>query len=142
MCIRDRDVSGFTTTPSGESSNNPIGLTYGTLGTSTGSGVKWHVRSSTTSNNTGAADSIATSFQSTSNPLPNAAEENIAQVSSTNYLGAETSGLQSNNYVYLKFTVSLATSTAHKFVFAYNFGIHPDETGADKDDNVGLFIEN
>ena len=135
------DASGFTTV--GQSTNaDPTGLTFAALGTSTGSGTFWHVRSSTNSGNTGATDSIATTFQNTANPLPNAAEENIAQASSTNYLGSEGSGGTLNTFQYLKFTASLATNTAHRFVFAYNFGIVASDTRDDEDDNVGLYIEN
>jgi len=135
------DSSGFTTI--GQVPNtDPTGLTFGALGTSFSSGAKWHVRGSTSSSKTGAADSIATTFQNTANPLPNAAEENIAQVTSTNFLGTEGSGSSGGNYQYLKFTVSLATNTAHRFVFAYNFGVSSGDTGDDKDDNVGLYIEN
>ena len=48
----------------------------------------------------------------------------------------------SRSFQYLKFTASLATSTDHIFVFAYNFGTTTTDTGDDKDDNVGLYIEN
>lgn len=133
--------SDFTTV--GQTTNtDPTGLTFATLGSSSGTGAFWHVRTQTNSSNTGAADSIATAFQNTANPLPNAAEENIAQVSTTPYLGSEGTGANLNKFQYLKFTASLATSTDHRFVFAYNFGTHPTDTGDDKDDNVGLYIEN
>jgi len=136
------NVSGIFSTPSDDVSNtDPTGLTFGAVGTS-GSGATWHVKSSTGSSGTGAADSIATTFQSTSNPLPNAGEENIAQAASTNFLYSEATGLALNNFIYLKFSANLATNTAHRFVFAYNFGTTPSDTGDDKDDNVGLFIEN
>ena len=123
---------------------DPTGLTFGALGTSTGSGIKWHIRSSTNSANTGAADGITGlgGFQSTSNPLPNAGENIVPQLSPSNYIGAESSGSTINTFAYLKFIASLATNTAHRFVFAYNFGISPSDTGDDKDDNVGLYIEN
>lgn len=136
------NVSGIFSTPSDHVSNtDPTGLTFGAIGTS-GSGAKWHVRSSTGSGTTGAADSIATTFQSTSNPLPNAGEENIAQAASTNFLYSEATGLALNEFIYLKFSANLATNTAHRFVFAYNFGTTTTDTGDDKDDNVGLYIEN
>lgn len=136
------NVSGIFYTPSDHVSNtDPTGLTFGAVGTS-GSGAKWHVKSSTGSPGTGAADSIATTFQSTSNPLPNAAEENIAQAASTNFLYSEGTGLANNEFIYLKFSANLATNTAHRFVFAYNFGVSTSDTGDDKDDNVGLYIEN
>ena len=146
------DTSIFTTTPDHTPSNDPtvdplpaaggVG-TFSTAFNPLGTGsVNWRSRRSTSSKEPGAADTIATTFQSTSNPLPYAGEEIIAQVSSTNYLGTEATGLAINEFIYLKFTVSLATNTAHKFVFAYNLGVFASDTGDDKDDNVGLFIEN
>lgn len=147
------DASGFTSIPDHTNSADPTAdpmpgpggvgtLTFGALGTASSGTPRWNVRSSTNSSNTGAADSIATTFQNTSNALPNAGEDIIPQVNATNYLGCEGSGFTINEFVYLKFTVSLATNTAHRFIFAYNFGIQSTDSGNDKDDNVGLYIEN
>ena len=139
------NFGGFTTIGN-VLDQDPTGLTFGAMGTSTGSGVKWHIRGSTSSANTGAADGItvsgAGSFQDLSNPLPNAGENIVPQDSGADYMGTESSGSTLNGFAYLKFTASLATNTAHRFVFAYNLGVSPDDTGDDKDDNVGLFIEN
>ncbi len=151
------DTSIFTTTADHTPSNDPtvdplpaaggvgtFSTPFNPLGTGS---VSWRSRSSTSSNETGAADSIDPGFQNTSNPLPNAGEEIIPQADpgtfgATNYIGTEATGLAINEFIYLKFTVSLATNTAHKFVFAYNLGVFAGDTGDDKDDNVGLFIEN
>ena len=108
---------------------------------------RWSKASSTSSNNTGAADSIDPGFQNTSNPLPNAGEDIIPQADpgtfgATNYLYTEATQSTEDNFIYLKFTVSLATNTAHKFVFAYNLGVTTTDTGDDKDDQIGLYIEN
>ncbi len=118
-------------------------LTYSSLPTSSTGQTSWvGPISSTGSNNTGATDSIATTFQNTNNPLPNAGDKIISQASSTNYIYSEASGLAEDDFIYLKFTVSLATNTAHKFIFAYNLGVKTDDTGDDKDDNVGIYIDN
>lgn len=139
------NFGGFTTVGD-VTEQDPTGLGFGTMGTSTGSVVIWHIRGSTSSNNTGAADGItvsgAGSFQNLSNPLPNAGEDIVPQSSGANYMGTESSSSTLGRFIYLKFTASLATNTAHRFVFAYNFGVAPADTFDDKDDNVGLYIEN
>lgn len=139
------NFGGFTTIGN-VTEQDPTGLTFGAMGTSSGSGVKWHIRSSTNSANTGAADGItgvgAGGFQNLSNPLPNAGENIVPQDIGTDYMGTESSGSTINKFMYLKFSASLATSTAHRFVFAYNFGVAPADTFDDKDDNVGLYIQN
>ena len=139
------NFGGFTTIGN-VTNQDPTGLTFGSMGTSTGTGTFWHIRSSTSSSNTGAADGITVSgsgsFQNLSNPLPNAGEDIVPQSTGTNYMGVEASSSALNQLAYLKLTTTLATNTAHRFVFAYNLGVSPDDTGDDKDDNVGLYIEN
>ena len=135
------DLSVFSTT-SQQTSENPTGLTFVAI-SPTSFQSQWVVGSSTLSNQTGATDSISTTFQNTSNPLPEAGDGIIAQASSTNYIFSETSSpFSENNFIHLKFTVSLATNAAHKFIFAYNLGVDNEDTGDDADDNVALFIEN
>ena len=138
------DVSGFSTTFN-TSTENPTGETFNGLDSSEAavSGVRWRVLSSTSSNQTGAADSISTTFQSTSNALPEAGSGVIAQAASTNFIYAETSSpMSTNQFIHFKFTVNLATNAAHKFVVAYNFGVNSSDTGDDKNNNVALYIEN
>ena len=136
------DTSIFTTSDDTVITNPPSGaLTYHAI-PSTGTNGQWSKKSSTNSANTGAADSIATTFQSTSNPLPNAGEEIIAQAASTDFIYFEATQTSEDRFAYLKFTTNLTLNTAHKFVFAYNLGVHTSDTGDDKDDNVGLYIEN
>lgn len=136
------DTSIFTTSDDISDTNPTLsGITYHAIGAGSIFG-KWFRGSSTGSSGTGAADSISTDFQSTSNPLPAAGEAIVPQAANTNFLAVEASSSTTNFYVYLKFTVNLTTNTAHKFVFAYNLGVHPSDTGDDKDDNTGLYIEN
>ena len=135
------DTSIFTTSEDVNDTDPTGSITFGAIPPSVQNG-KWNVASATGSGNTGAADSISTDFQSTSNPLPNAGEEIIAQAASTNFLFTEATSSSAGFKIYLRFTVSLTTSTAHKFVFAYNFGVNTSDTGDDKDDNIGLYIEN
>jgi hypothetical protein len=139
------DISGFTTSDD-VSSNDPTIQTYSgvVVGASVG---RWNKGSSTTSLTTGAADSIDPGFQNTSNALPNAGDEVIPQADSgtfgaTNYIYTETSSSTTDHLIYLKFTFSLATNTAHRFIFAYNLGVPTGDTGDDKDDQIGLYIQN
>ena len=123
-------------------STDPTSQTYTTLAQATGAST-WKIASSTASSRTGAADSISTDFQNTANPLPEAGDGIIPQVTDTDFLFTETSSPMSlNDFLYLKIVADLATNAAHKFVFAYNFGVRSTDTGDDKDDNVGLYIEN
>ena len=132
------DLSVFTTSTN-TTTENPTGLTYSSVTTST----EWRKATSTSSSQTGATDSISTAFQNTSNPLPEAGSGVVAQASSTFYLYAETSSpVVTGEFIHLKFTVSLATNAAHKFVFAYNFGVRDLDSGDDADRNVVLFVEN
>jgi hypothetical protein len=135
------DASIFTTSDDVGDVDPTGSITFSAVNTVVANG-RWNVGSSTGSSGTGAADSISTDFQSTSNPLPNAGEAIVPQASSTNFLFVEATSSGLNDKVYLKFTVSLTKNTAHKFVFAYNFGVINTDTGDDKDDNMGLFIEN
>ena len=136
------DTSIFTTSDDTVLTNPPSGaLTYHAISTG-GTNGQWSKKSSTNSANTGAANSISTVFQSTSNPLPNAGEEIIAQVPATDFIYYEATQTAEDRFGYLKFTTNLTLNTAHKFVFAYNLGVHTSDTGDDKDDNVGLYIEN
>ena len=132
------DLSVFTSSAN-TNTENPTGLTYSSVTTS---GTAWRKGTSTSSSQTGATDSISTAFQNTSNPLPEAGARLIAQASTTFYLYPETSSpFGSEQFIHLKFTVSLATNAAHKFVLAYNFGTAFGDT-THADDNLGLFIEN
>ena len=65
-----------------------------------------------------------------------------AQVPATDFIYYEATQTAEDRFGYLKFTTNLTLNTAHKFVFAYNLGVHTSDTGDDKDDNVGLYIEN
>lgn len=138
------DISGFTTSED-VNSTVPTVQAYSAVASPAANG-KWSKASSTSSNNTGAQDSIDPAFQNTANPLPNAGEDNIPQAGpsfgATNYLYTEATQSTEDNFIYLKFTVSLATNTAHRFVFAYNLGVTTDDTGDDKDDQIGLYIQN
>ena len=139
------DISGFTTSED-VNSTVPTVQAYSAVASPAANG-KWSKASSTSSNNTGAQDSIDPGFQNTANPLPNAGEDIIPQADTgtfgaTNYLYTEATQSTEDNFIYLKFTVSLATNTAHKFVFAYNLGVTTTDTGDDKDDQIGLYIEN
>ena len=132
------DLSVFSTSTN-TSNENPTGETYSSITTS---GAKWRIGTATASNQTGATDSISTTFQNTSNPLPEAGNGIISQALNTDYLFPETSSpFTTNEFIHLKFTVSLATNAAHKFVLAYNFGTAFGDT-THEDDNLGLFIEN
>lgn len=145
------DVSVFTTASDQTTTTDPtdgsltfISIPSATSSTPPGGRGRWQKASETSSRDTGAVDSISTTFQNTNNPLNNAGSGVIAQTHPTasDFIYSETSSCTLNNFCYLKFTVSLATNTAHKFVFAYNFGTKNDDTGDDKDDNVGIYIEN
>ena len=139
------DLSDFTTSDDilfgANATIDPTGQTYHAV-TFGGSNGRWGKKAISGSNNTGADGSISATFQSTDNPLPNAGDGIIAQDSSLDPLFTEASSSSTGSFIFLKFTVSLATNTAHKFVFAYNLGVSASDTGDDKDDQVGLYIEN
>lgn len=139
------DLSDFTTSDdilfNAFASVDPTGQTYHAVNFN-GTTGRWNRKAVSGSNNTGADGSISATFQSTDNPLPNAGDGIIAQDSSVQPLFTEASSSSTGSFIFLKFTVSLATNTAHKFVFAYNLGVSASDTGDDKDDQVGLYIEN